>query len=218
VRYSRSKSPRARFDYPLHRRLHSTSPWRRWPKTLWRPSWKCIRNPGGLNKVFLKFNLKMAVSGSIAEHLNEFNTLTSQLESIEINFSNEIRALVLLSSLPEACDGLMTVVSNSCGTWTLKFDDAVGVVLSEEVRRKSSGATKTSGSALSVERKGWQMNRKNKKNGKSKSKSGRGNSKSRSIECWQCGEEEHFQKDCKQKKDEKGKKQRKGLRICHWQW
>ena len=57
------------------------------------------------NKIFLMkklFNLKMVDNGSIVEQLNEFNTLTSQLESIEINFDDEIRALVLLSSLLEA--------------------------------------------------------------------------------------------------------------------
>ena len=42
------------------------------------------------NKVFLMklFNLKMAESESVAEHLNKFNTLTSQLESVEINFND----------------------------------------------------------------------------------------------------------------------------------
>jgi len=47
------------------------------------------------NKIFLMimlFNLNMAKSESVAEHLNEFNTLTSQLESVEINFHDEIRA------------------------------------------------------------------------------------------------------------------------------
>ena len=33
----------------------------------------------------------MAKSATIAENLNEFNTLTSQLESVEINFDDEIR-------------------------------------------------------------------------------------------------------------------------------
>jgi len=55
------------------------------------------------------------------------------LESIEINFDDEIRAMALLSNLPEAWDGLVMAVSNSCGTRTLKFDDMVGVLLSEEV-------------------------------------------------------------------------------------
>ena len=54
------------------------------------------------NKIFLMkklFNLEMEDSGSVAEHLNEFNALMSQLESVEINFDNKIRVLVLLSSL-----------------------------------------------------------------------------------------------------------------------
>jgi len=89
------------------------------------------------------FNLKMADNESITEHLNEFNTLTSQLESVEINFDDETRALVLLSSLPETWDGLMMAVSSSCGTRILKFDNAVGIFLSEKVRRKSSGAVET---------------------------------------------------------------------------
>jgi len=109
------------------------------------------------------FNLKMAESGSIAEHLNKFNTLTSQLESVEINFGDKIRALALLSSLLEAWDGLVMAVSNSCGTRALKFDDAVGVLLSEEARRKSSGSAETSGSALSVDRRGRSINREKKK-------------------------------------------------------
>ena len=47
------------------------------------------------------FNLKMVESESVVERLNEFNMLMSQLKSIKINFNDEIRALVLLSSLPE---------------------------------------------------------------------------------------------------------------------
>jgi len=66
---------------------------------------KMYQKPSASNKIFLMknlFTLKMADNGSIIEHLNEFNTLTSQLESVEINFDNKIRTLVLLSSLPEA--------------------------------------------------------------------------------------------------------------------
>ena len=39
------------------------------------------------------FNMKMAEGGSIAYHLNEFNTITSQLSFVDINFDEEIRAL-----------------------------------------------------------------------------------------------------------------------------
>ena len=42
-------------------------------------------------------------------------------------------------------------VSNFYGTGILKFDDVVGILLSEEARRKSSGSAETSGSTLSVD-------------------------------------------------------------------
>jgi len=71
------------------------------------------------------------------------------------------------------------VVRKSYGTGILKFDDAMGVLLSEEALRKSSGSAEISDSALSVDRRGRPMNRDKKKNDKSKSKSGRGNFKSR---------------------------------------
>ena len=45
--------------------------------------------------------------GRVAGHLNEFNTLMSQLELVEINFKDEIRALILMSSLLEVWDGLV---------------------------------------------------------------------------------------------------------------
>ena len=55
------------------------------------------------NKVFLMmrlFNMKMSEGGSIVDHLNEFNTLTSQLSSVKVNFDDEVMALLILCSLP----------------------------------------------------------------------------------------------------------------------
>ena len=57
------------------------------------------------NKVFLMkclFNMKMAEGGSVADHLNDFNTVTSQLSSVGINFDEEIRALLILCSFPKS--------------------------------------------------------------------------------------------------------------------
>ena len=138
---------------------------------------KIYEKPSVSNKVFLMkklFNLKMTESESVSRHLNEFNTLTSQLESVEINYDDKIRVLVLLSSLLDAWDGLVMTVS-SYGTGSLKFDDALGVLLSEKTRKKLSGSAETSGSALSVDQRGRLVNRE-KKSGKSKFKTGRGNS------------------------------------------
>ena len=68
------------------------------------------------NKVFLMkclFNMKMVEGGSIPNHLNEFNTVTRYLSSMGINFDEEIRASLILCSLPESWNGLVMVVSNS---------------------------------------------------------------------------------------------------------
>ena len=63
---------------------------------------KMYEKPSASNKIFLmKLNLKMADSRSVVKHLNEFNMLMSQLDSVHINFDGEIKALVLLSNPPE---------------------------------------------------------------------------------------------------------------------
>ena len=61
--------------------------------------------PSALNKVYLMyrlFNLKMAEGASVTDHINEFNVITTQLSLVEITFEDEVKALILLSSLPES--------------------------------------------------------------------------------------------------------------------
>ncbi|KAE8686500.1 cytochrome P450 71A9-like [Hibiscus syriacus] len=82
--------------------------------------------PSASNKVHLMrrlFNLRMAEGASMAQHLNELNTITTQLSSVEIEFDDEVRALILLSSLPDSWNATVTAVSSSSGNIKLKFDD-----------------------------------------------------------------------------------------------
>ena len=54
-------------------------------------------------KVFLMkclFNMKMSEGGSVADHLNEFNMLISQLSYVKVNFDDEVRDLLILCSFP----------------------------------------------------------------------------------------------------------------------
>ena len=48
------------------------------------------------------FNLKMVEGIPVAQHLSEFNTITNQFSSVEINFDDEIHALIVLASLPNS--------------------------------------------------------------------------------------------------------------------
>ena len=104
------------------------------------------------NKVFLLkhfFNMKMLEGGCVADHLNDFNMVTSQLSFVGVNFDDDARPLLILCSLPKSWDGLVMVVSYFVFvSSTLKFDDVIGVILSEEMQWKRIG--ETSGNALTV--------------------------------------------------------------------
>lgn len=134
---------------------------------------KLYENPSTSNKVFLMkrlFNMKMVEGGSVTNHLNEFNMVTSQLTSIKVKFDEEVKALLILCSLPESWNGLVMAVSNyASGSNTLKFDDVVGVILSKEIRRKSSGGTSTSGNVLNAESRGRTKERENNSGNRGKS-------------------------------------------------
>ena len=79
--------------------------------------------------------------------------VTNQLSYVGVNFDDEIMYILLLLSFPERWNGLVMVVSNYvfCSN-TLKFDDVIGVILSEEMQRKITGDT--SGNALTMESRG----------------------------------------------------------------
>jgi hypothetical protein len=131
------------------------------------------------NKVFLMkrlFNMKMSEGGSIADHLNEFNTVTNQLSSVKVDFDDEVRALLILCSLPQRWNDLVMVVSNCVsGSNTLKFDDVVGVIISEEMRWKSTG--ETTSSALNMVNRGRQKDRGNGSGNRGNSRKGRSKSR-----------------------------------------
>ena len=143
------------------------------------------------------FNLKMAEGTLVTQHLNEFNTITNQLSSVEIDFVDEIRALILLVSLPNSWEAMRIVVSNSSRKVKLNFDDTRDLILAERVRRIDSGEVFGSWSALNVENR----DRSNKKDDRSLN---RGRSKSRHRDksrshsgqavCWNCQKSGHFKR------------------------
>ena len=66
---------------------------------------KLYEKPLASNKVFLMkhlFNMKMSEGGSVADHLNEFNTLTSQLIFVKVKFDDEVRDILILCLLLES--------------------------------------------------------------------------------------------------------------------
>ena len=106
---------------------------------------KLYEKPSSSNKVFLikhLYNMKMPEGGYIVDHLNEFNALNNQLSYVGVKFDDEFTYILILFSLSEIWNGLVMVVCNYVSiSNTLKFDDVVGVNLSEEMGRKSTCET-----------------------------------------------------------------------------
>jgi hypothetical protein len=172
---------------------------------------KLYEKPSVSNEVFLMkrlFSMNMSECGSIVDDLNEFNMVTNQLSSVKVDFDDEVRALLILCSFPKIWNVLVMVVSNSMShSNNLKFDDVVGVILSDEMQWKSTG--ETSGNALNMENKGRQKdkgkeswNYMNYRKGRSKSRFGK-------IECWHFGKKGHLKKDLRSPRKQRDGQQEK---------
>ena len=61
--------------------------------------------------------------------------IVSQLNSVDINFEDEIKVLILMSSLPESWDTIVAAISTSRGFEKLKFDEIYDIVLSGSIRK-----------------------------------------------------------------------------------
>ncbi|KAK2988405.1 hypothetical protein RJ640_007698 [Escallonia rubra] len=178
---------------------------------------KLYEKSSASNKVFLMkklFNMRMSENGYVVDHLNDFNGVTNQLESIGMNFDDEIRALLFLCSRPDSWNNLMTTVSNFTISGTLTLNDVVSSVMNDEMRRKTIGDGISSSTALSVEFRGRQNNKQNNRGrsptrGRSKSR-GKSKSKGRTIVCWNCNKEGHKKKDCTEPNKKKGAGGRQG--------
>ena len=97
-----------------------------------------------------------------------------------------------------------SAISSSHGCEKLKFDEIRDVVLSESIRKREVGDS--SGSALSVDRRGRSKTKGQNQHGRSKSKN-QGKSLNRSnVTCWNCGEKGHFRTNCTKAKKKRNQK------------
>ncbi|MCO5613302.1 hypothetical protein L7F22_067578 [Adiantum nelumboides] len=93
------------------------------------------------NKVSLMkklMRLSMKEGSSVSSHLNEFNSLYSQLlTSKGLNFDDEMKDIFLLCLLPASWDAFNTAISNSTHGGKLAFSDVTSALLTEEIRCQS---------------------------------------------------------------------------------
>ena len=95
------------------------------------------------NIIYLKrqlYGVRMKEGTEIADHLNVFNTLICQLTSMDVKIDDEDKVVNLLCTLPESWGQVVSSISLSTND-ILEFDNVVGELLSEDLRKKSSFKT-----------------------------------------------------------------------------
>jgi hypothetical protein len=132
---------------------------------------------------------------SVAEHLNSFNTVVSQLVSVEIKISDEDKCISLLFSLLDSWDSLVVAIGSN--TTTLKFDEVVSSLFLEDMRQKNMEGQSTN--ELFARGHSQERNISKSSSGRSKSK-GRSKSPRNFVNVyWRCGKEVHYKKQCRSK-------------------
>jgi hypothetical protein len=171
-------------------------------KDLWDKLGKLYQFKSLVNKLFMSkkmYNLRMRDGDSMADNLNTFNTVVSQLVSVEIKISDEDKCLSLLCSLPDSWDSLVMAIGSN--TTSLKFDEVVSSLFSEEMRWNNMEVQSTN--TLYARGHSQERNRSKFSSGRSKSK-GRYKSPENFVNvCWRCGKEGHYKKQCRSKVEKK---------------
>ncbi|MCO5580833.1 hypothetical protein L7F22_034706 [Adiantum nelumboides] len=147
-------------------------------------------------------DLRMKESTPMSNHLNDFSTIVSQLQSQEVAFDGSVRAMFLLVTLPTSWDTFHTTVSNSAAPDSLKCADVESSLLMKEMNHKNVDDSKSSNAmhvrSRSRSRGNFERRNKSKSRCRSKSRPGKG------VECYYCHKKGHMKKDCyKFKRDKK---------------
>ncbi|KAH9728046.1 hypothetical protein KPL70_008880 [Citrus sinensis] len=142
------------------------------------------------NRLHIKkrmFSLKMAEGSSLDDHIDEFNRVCDTLETIDESLSDESKALLLVSSLPQSYSNFVDALMYE--RQTLSLDEVKAVLNTRGLQQKSVSIE--SGVGLTVKGK-FEKNKNTTKNQKqSKSKT-----KPNDLKCFHCHKEGHFKKDC----------------------
>ena len=78
----------------------------------------------------------MKESDSVQAHLNEYESLSSQISAQGTTIEDELRAMLLMSSLPPSWETFVTTVCNA-STAGVKYSSITSAILTEAARRKS---------------------------------------------------------------------------------
>jgi hypothetical protein len=81
-------------------------------------------------------NLRMKESNSITAHLNDYEGIISQLSTQGMTIDDELKALLLMSTLLQSWETFVMTVCNASAA-AVKCSETTSSILSEDARRKT---------------------------------------------------------------------------------
>ena len=107
------------------------------------------------NKLYLKkqlYGLHMKEGTAVLEHLNFFNKVISELLAVDVKIDEQDKALILLHSLLESYDHIITTMLY--GKKTFILEEVMSTLLSNEIRRRPNQEEQTGSSLVVTGKKG----------------------------------------------------------------
>ncbi|KAH9672468.1 hypothetical protein KPL70_017737 [Citrus sinensis] len=171
--------------------------------TLWRTLEEkyLVKSPENhLHVMSQVYGFRMKPGVSMHNHVSRFEKLLADLKNLDEDIKDEIKAMILLHSLPDEYSHF--VITLIYGNGVIVFKDVCTTLTSLEIWNNDKNSERVSSEGL-VSR-DWAMEKQKKRGGKNS----RSKSRSRNIardECAFCHEKGHSRKDCPkaQKRDEK---------------
>ncbi|KAH9782310.1 hypothetical protein KPL71_008845 [Citrus sinensis] len=142
---------------------------------------------------------KAKEGSSLDKHIDEFNQVCDTLATIDEALNDEGKALLLVSSLPGSYKNFINALMY--GRQTLSLDEVKSALNTRELQEKRQNLDQETGEGLTVKGQHYKNTEKKKKQGKAKDKN-------KTLKCFQCHKEDHFKRDCPEKKNKQYKEQR----------
>jgi hypothetical protein len=101
---------------------------------LWKTLSDTYKKKVAATKIYLircLYNLRMKESDSITAHLNDYEGIISQLSAQGMTIDDEIKALLLMSTLPPSWETFVTTVCNASAA-AVKYSETTSSILSED--------------------------------------------------------------------------------------
>ncbi|KAH9770104.1 hypothetical protein KPL71_012259 [Citrus sinensis] len=147
------------------------------------------------NRLYIKmkmFSLKMIEGASLNEHIDEFNKVCDELETINEGLSDESKALLLISSLPKSYEHFVDALLY--GRQTFSLEEVKSALGTKKLKDKQDNPESESSEGLIERGRPEKRESKGKKQGISKFKQ-------RNLKCFHCHKEGNFKIDCPERKN-----------------